>query len=157
MPAELITGCRLALLLTSQCRQLFYHRPYIFVLLKLVGEFNFRLHIGFVLKRLQETTSKPTYYWKNRIAVYNTKDSPSKRNSPLQGRTFQAFWSRHAFATRFIESGGNIVILQTLLGHSNIQMVTCNDHPTEKHQFDAIKKMEEERLKKTTAKMKKCA
>jgi site-specific recombinase XerD len=58
----------------------------------------------------------------------------------------------HTFATRFIEAGGDIVTLQALLGHSNIQMVTRYAHPTEKHQFDAIRRMEAVRLENTSKK-----
>lgn len=62
---------------------------------------------------------------------------------------FRIYDLRHTFATRFIESGGDLVTLKTLLGHSNIQMVTRYAHPTEKHQFEAIKMMESKRLSKT--------
>jgi integrase len=58
---------------------------------------------------------------------------------------FRIYDLRHTFATRFVESGGDIVTLKTLLGHSNIQMVTRYAHPTEKHQFEAIKNMEAKR------------
>ena len=53
---------------------------------------------------------------------------------------------RHRFATRFAESGGDLVSLKALLGHTNIQMVTRYAHPTERHRLDAIKKMEGVRL-----------
>ena len=60
---------------------------------------------------------------------------------------FRIYDLRHTFATRFVESGGDIVTLKTLLGHSNIQMVTRYAHPTEKHQIEAIKNMELNRQK----------
>ncbi len=47
--------------------------------------------------------------------------------------------------------------LQALLGHSNIQMVTRYAHPTEKHQFEAMKKMEAVRLENEVKKLAKCA
>jgi site-specific recombinase XerD len=69
---------------------------------------------------------------------------------------FRLYDLRNTFASRFIEYGGDIVTLQNLLGHSNIQMVTPYAHPTEKHQFEAVKKMEVFRLGLEANKNKKC-
>lgn len=61
---------------------------------------------------------------------------------------FRIYDLRHTFATRFIESGGDLVTLASLLGHSNIQMVMRYAHPTERHQFEAMKNMERDRDQK---------
>jgi site-specific recombinase XerD len=55
---------------------------------------------------------------------------------------FRIYDLRHTFATRFIESGGDLLTLQALLGVSNIQMVTRYAHPTRQHQYQAMKQME---------------
>ena len=55
---------------------------------------------------------------------------------------FRLYDLRHTFATRFVEAGGDLVTLQALMGHSDIKMVTRYAHPTQQHQFDAIKKMQ---------------
>ena len=60
-------------------------------------------------------------------------------------KRFRVYDLRHTFATRVAESGGDLMTLKDLLGHSNIQMVTRYAHPTDKHKFEAIKRMEARR------------
>lgn len=80
----------------------------------------------------------------NPITTLKTAHAGAVSRSKVQH--FRLYDLRHTFATRFIEFGGDLVTLQNLLGHSNIQMVTRYAHPTEKHQFDSIKRMEAFRI-----------
>lgn len=52
---------------------------------------------------------------------------------------------RHTFATRATESGVDLVTLAALLGHNRVQMVMRYAHPSENHQFEAIRKIENRR------------
>lgn len=55
---------------------------------------------------------------------------------------FRLYDLRHTFATRAAEAGVDIMTLAALLGHSRVQMVMRYAHPTEEHQFNAVRKME---------------
>lgn len=66
--------------------------------------------------------------------------------------TCQLYSFRHTFATRFLESEGDLLTLAALLGHSSLRMVMRYAHPSDTHKFDAIKRMEEKRIGKATAK-----
>lgn len=104
-------------------------------------------------KRLSETKGEylfATETTQNPLTSLKTAHAGALRRSELPH--FRLYDLRHTFATRFIESGGDIVTLQALLGHSNIQMVTRYAHPTEKHQFEAMKRMEGVRLLKEVKK-----
>lgn len=58
---------------------------------------------------------------------------------------FRLYDLRHTFATRAAEAGVDLVTLAALLGHSRVQMVMRYAHPSEKHQFEAIRAMEANR------------
>jgi integrase len=55
---------------------------------------------------------------------------------------FRIYDLRHTWATRAAEAGVDLVTLAALLGHSRIQMVLRYAHPSEEHQFAAVKKVE---------------
>jgi len=59
---------------------------------------------------------------------------------------FRLYDLRHTFATRAAEAGVDIMTLAALLGHSRVQMVMRYAHPSEEHQFSAVKKMEAHRM-----------
>jgi integrase len=62
---------------------------------------------------------------------------------------FRLYDLRHTFATRAAEAGVDLVTLAAMLGHSKINMVMRYAHPSEQHQFAAIKAMEASREAKS--------
>lgn len=56
---------------------------------------------------------------------------------------FRLYDLRHTWATRAAMSGIDLVTLAAMLGHSRIQMVLRYAHPTEQHQAQAMRKLEE--------------
>jgi integrase len=73
----------------------------------------------------------------NRIGS-EAKESPIPR--------FRLYDLRHTWATRAAMAGIDLVTLAAMLGHSRIQMVLRYAHPTEEHQFAAMKKLEALRM-----------
>jgi integrase len=55
---------------------------------------------------------------------------------------FRIYDLRHTWATRAAMAGVDLVTLAAMLGHSRIQMVMRYAHPTEEHQFQAMRKLE---------------
>ncbi len=56
---------------------------------------------------------------------------------------FRLYDLRHTWATRAAMSGIDLVTLAAMLGHSRIQMVLRYAHPTEQHQAEAMKRLEQ--------------
>jgi hypothetical protein len=71
----------------------------------------------------------------------------SKRNVADTWRStvarFRLYDLRHTWATRAAMSGIDLVTLTAMLGHSRIQMVLRYAHPTDDHQAQAMKRVEE--------------
>jgi integrase len=57
-------------------------------------------------------------------------------------RSFRLYDLRHTWATRAAMAGVDLVTLAAMLGHSKLAMVTRYCHPTEEHQFEAMRKVE---------------
>jgi integrase len=55
---------------------------------------------------------------------------------------------RHTWATRAAMAGVDLVTLAAMLGHGRVQTVMRYAHPTEEHQFNAMKKLEAYRTAK---------
>ncbi len=96
-------------------------------LAKLKGEYLFAGGRG------AEDGSKPI------VKLNNAHTGAVKRSGV---RAFRLYDLRHTFATRAAEAGVDLVTLAAMLGHSRIQMVLRYAHPTEEHQFNAMKKIE---------------
>jgi len=66
-------------------------------------------------------------------------------------KKFRLYDLRHTWATRSAMSGTDLVTLAAMLGHSRIQMVLRYAYPTEEHQTEAMKKLEEFNLMRQMA------
>lgn len=58
------------------------------------------------------------------------------------GYKFRLYDCRHAFATRALESGIDLLTLANLLGHANLKMVMRCGHPSEERKAEAIHQMQ---------------
>jgi integrase len=67
-------------------------------------------------------------------------------------KPFRLYDLRHTWATRMAQAGVDLVTLAALLGHSKINMVLRYAHPTEEHQFAAMKKLEDYKLRQRAMK-----
>jgi integrase len=70
-------------------------------------------------------------------------------------KPFRLYDLRHTWATRAAMSGIDLVTLAAMLGHSRIQMVLRYAHPTEDHQADAMKRLEEYNIVRAIAELEK--
>jgi integrase len=76
----------------------------------------------------------------DRLFIQKSKDLPA----PLQSvPRFRLYDLRHTWATRAAMSGIDLVTLAAMLGHSRIQMVLRYAHPTDDHQAQAMRRVEE--------------
>jgi len=55
-----------------------------------------------------------------------------------RGRKLHFHMSRHTFATQFLELGGNIEVLQSLLGHSSLKQTMIYAHVVDKRREDQV-------------------
>jgi integrase len=60
---------------------------------------------------------------------------------------FRLYDARHSFATRAVESGTDLLVLSSILGHSNLKMVTRYAHPSESSKAEAIRRIEKRKAK----------
>ena len=60
---------------------------------------------------------------------------------------FRLYDCRHAFASRALEKGTDLITLASMLGHANLKMVMRYAHPSEKHKEETIRRMEKSKGK----------
>lgn len=74
------------------------------------------------------------------IIKVNNAHTATLRRSGV--RRFRLYDLRHTWATRAAMAGVDLVTLAAMIGHSRVQMVMRYAHPTEEHQFNAMKKVQ---------------
>jgi site-specific recombinase XerD len=55
---------------------------------------------------------------------------------------------RHAFASRAVENGIDLLTLSQISGHDDLKTISRDAHPSESFKAEAIKKMENRRFAK---------
>ena len=97
--------------------------------------------------RRRRAQAKGTYFFPGRgvgdkpiVKVNNAHTSAVIRSGVER---FTLYTLRHTWATRAAHAGVDLVTLASLLGHSRIQMVLRYAHPTQEHQFAAMRKIEQ--------------
>ncbi|MBA3323118.1 MAG: tyrosine-type recombinase/integrase [Pyrinomonadaceae bacterium] len=73
------------------------------------------------------------------MKVNNAHTATVKRSGV---RSFRLYDLRHTWATRAAMAGVDLVTLAAMIGHSRIQMVLRYAHPSEEHQFQAMKRVQ---------------
>jgi len=79
----------------------------------------------------------------NPVVKLNAAHNGAVKRSEV--RAFRLYDLRHTFATRAAEAGVDLVTLAAMLGRSRVQMVMRYAHPSEEHQFNAMRKIEAHR------------
>ena len=71
------------------------------------------------------------------VIEHRTKNSASlrKRIKKTTGINFKFHDLRHTFATRYLESGGSLAMLQLILGHSSSRMTERYARSTDRAMF----------------------
>jgi integrase len=104
-------------------------------------------------KRLTDTQGRYLFpHEKDRnqpmLKVNNAHEGALRRSRVSRFRLYDL---RHTWATRAAMSGIDLVTLAAMLGHSRIQMVLRYAHPTEQHQAQAMKRLEQFNAEKQVA------
>lgn len=91
--------------------------------------------------RHKKSEDKPIVKFNNSHygALRRSKIDKENRTGTIGKTTLYSM--RHTFATRFVESAGDLVTLAKLLGHANLKMVMRYAHPSDAHAAAAIERM----------------
>lgn len=93
--------------------------------------------------RHNKSPVKPILKYNNAHYSALKKSKIDKENRTGTDDTCTLYSMRHTFATRFVESGGNLITLAAIMGHSDIRLLIRYSHPSDSHKFDAINFMSE--------------